>query len=102
MIECKFHRDSFSKNSVQTLAQVLILSGDCDAAANRVLALRDALRDQKLRLDKTYTLPSLGVLALLPVEKDSIVQDILGARGADAAARFIHGQGVPDFGIPLA
>lgn len=83
------------KNSVQALAQVLVLGGvddrasddasvgavsgdstSVDDAANRVLSLRDGFRAQKIRLDKTYTLPMLGILALLPVEIDTIVRDI--------------------------
>jgi hypothetical protein len=65
-----------AKNSVQTLAQILVISGNCSKTAERVLELREALKNQKIRLDKTYTIPSLGVLALLPVETDVIVQDI--------------------------
>jgi uncharacterized protein CbrC (UPF0167 family) len=70
----------WAKNSVQTLAQILILSGECDKAVNRVLELREALKEQRLRLDKTSTLPAMGVLALLPVNIDIIVQDIIYAK----------------------
>ena len=66
----------WDKNSVQALAQVLALGGSGDDAAERVLALRDSLKEQKIRLDKSYTLPSLGILALLPVNIDDIVHDI--------------------------
>ena len=72
----------WSKNSVQALAQVLVLGGSDDDATGRVLALRDALREQKIRLDKSYTLSALGVLALLPVEIDVIVNDIGAAQTA--------------------
>jgi hypothetical protein len=41
--------------------------------------LRDALRAQRIKLDKSYTLPALGVLALLPVEIGAIVRDIAEA-----------------------
>ena len=68
--------DFWSKNSVQTLAQVLALGGSHDETMSRVLSLRDALRLQRIRLDKTYTLPALGILALLPVPIGTIVQDI--------------------------
>ena len=46
----------------------------CWYSENRTLALlirfyyRDTLRAQKIKLDKTYTLPVLGILAMLPVE----------------------------------
>ena len=66
----------WNKNSVQSLSQVLVLGGSDDKTVDRVLALRDALKDQNIRLDRTYTLPSLGVLALLPVEIGVIVRDI--------------------------
>jgi hypothetical protein len=70
----------WSKNSVQTLSQVLTLGNSCDETARRVLSLRDKLRSQKIKLDKTYTLPALGVLALMPVECDVIVRDIAEAQ----------------------
>lgn len=66
----------WSKNSVQALAQILLLGGESDEVINRVLSLRNALRSQNIKLDKTYTLSSLGVLALLPVDADTIAQDI--------------------------
>lgn len=70
-------KDEFwNKNSVQSLAQVLVLGESDDSIVNRVLVLRDMLRVQKIKLDKTYTLPVLGILALLPVEIDTIVRDI--------------------------
>ncbi|MDR1000307.1 MAG: DUF4003 domain-containing protein [Clostridiales bacterium] len=69
-------------NSVQTLAQVLVLGDSGDSVITRVLALRDMLRAQKIRLDKTYTLPVLGVLALLPVDIETIVRDISAAQNA--------------------
>ena len=72
-------KDEFwDKNNVQALAQVLALAlgGPGDGAADRVLALRDALRAQGIKLDKSYTLPALGLLALLPAGADAIVRDI--------------------------
>lgn len=70
----------WDKNSVQTLAQVLVLGDSDDSIANHVLALRDKFRAYNIKLDKTYTLPVLGVLALLPVEIDTIVRDIVVAQ----------------------
>ncbi len=70
----------WDKNSVQALAQVLVLGHSDDNVVGRVLLLRDALREQKIKLDKTYTLPVLGILALLPVEIDTIVRDISAAQ----------------------
>ena len=68
-------------NSVQTLAQVLVLGGNDGETPNRVLVLRDAFRSQGVKLDKMYTLPSLGVLALLPVDTETLVADIRDAQG---------------------
>lgn len=70
----------WDKNSVQALAQVLVLGGSEDSVVRRVLDLRNALRAQKIKLDKAYTLPVLGILALLPVEIDTIVRDIAAAQ----------------------
>ncbi len=70
----------WDRNSVQALAQMLMLGENPAEAANRVLALQDALRARRIRLDKPYTLPVLGVLALLPVEINTIVRDIAEAQ----------------------
>lgn len=70
----------WDKNSVQALAQVLVLGNSDDSVEERILILRDALRAQKIKLDKTYTLPVLGILALLPVEIDMIVRDLSEAQ----------------------
>jgi len=78
--------DFREKNSIQALAQVLVLGGTDDIAITRIIALRDALRAQKIRLDKTFTLPSLGVLALLPVDPGVIARDI------DQAQAFLRAQ----------
>jgi hypothetical protein len=73
-------KDEFwDNNSIQTLAQVMALCNSNESAIDRVLALRDACRTQKIKLDKTYTLPVLGVLALLPAEIDEIVSDVVAA-----------------------
>jgi hypothetical protein len=65
-----------SGNSVQALTQVLVLEEEAPEAATRVLALRDAFRARGIRLDKQYTLSSLGVLSLLPRNGDDIVNDV--------------------------
>ena len=82
----RFKSAFWSGNSVQALAQILVLSGECDTAINRILTLRDAMKSQKIRLDRAYTLPSLGVLALLPVDIDTLVRDI------DKAQAFLRAQ----------
>lgn len=65
-----------SGNSVQALTQVLVLGETASEEAERVLALRDAFRAQDIRMDKEYTLSSLGVLSLLPGSREDIVNDV--------------------------
>jgi hypothetical protein len=65
-----------NKNSVQALAQILVLGGSDINAINCVLTIRDALRIRRIKLGKSYTLPALGILAMLPVENDLIACDI--------------------------
>jgi len=74
-------RNEFSdKNSLQALTQVLALAGMGEEAAERLLALRGLLRQQKIRLDKSYTLSSLGVLTLIPRGEPVIAQAVIEAR----------------------
>ncbi|MCF7757914.1 DUF4003 domain-containing protein [Paenibacillus xylanexedens] len=65
-----------SRNSVQALTQVLVLGEDIPDAGARVIALNEAFRKRDLRMDKTYTLPSLGILSLLPSDRDSLVDEV--------------------------
>ncbi|WP_379146166.1 DUF4003 family protein [Paenibacillus sp. sgz500992] len=67
-----------SGNSVQALTQVLVLGNQAKEAADRVLALRDAFLAQNIRMDKQFTLSSLGVLSLLPLSREDIVNDVSG------------------------
>ena len=70
-------RDEFrDKNSVQALSQVLVLGGSDENILFCILKLRDALRAQKIRLDKSYTLSALGILTLLKADVDALVRDI--------------------------
>ncbi|WP_336765345.1 DUF4003 family protein [Paenibacillus sp. USHLN196] len=66
-----------SRNSVQALTQVLVLGDDTPDASGRVIALNEAFRKRNLRMDKTYTLSSLGILSLLPSDRDSLVDQIV-------------------------
>ncbi|WP_440116373.1 DUF4003 family protein [Paenibacillus sp. QZ-Y1] len=65
-----------SRNSVQALTQVLVLGDDTLESTSRVLALNEAFRKRDLRMDKTYTLSSLGILSLLPTERDTLVDQV--------------------------
>jgi hypothetical protein len=68
------------RNSVQALAQVLVLGGSDDQTSGQALALRDALRARKIKLDRPDSLPALGILALLPVAADVVAAEIDGAQ----------------------
>lgn len=69
----------FSGNGVQALAEVLILGDKTDDVINRVLALRQLMRNVGLKMESAYTLSSLGILALLPGSVDGIVRDVAEA-----------------------
>ena len=64
-------------NSLQALCQLLILSGKTDEAIEHLLALRNIFQGHKIKLDKMYTLPALGVLSLLPIDGNTLANDIL-------------------------
>ena len=70
-------KEFLAKNSVIMLAQIMAAGGmQGQAAVERVLALRGALKAKKVSFDRAYILPLLGVLALFPDEVNSIAQDI--------------------------
>jgi hypothetical protein len=65
-----------SANSVQSLAHVLTLGGKPDEALGQLLLLRDSLQSRKVNLDRTYTLPALGAISLLPIDGNILVEDL--------------------------
>ena len=67
-------------NSVQALCQMLTLGGKSDEALEHLLCVRNTLRSQKIKLDRTYTLPSLGALSLLQVDGDILANQLLEAQ----------------------
>ncbi|MCL2438312.1 MAG: DUF4003 domain-containing protein [Coriobacteriia bacterium] len=67
-------------STVQALSQVLALGGKSDEALGCLLNLNKALRQQRIRLDKEYTLPVLGILSLLSVGETALIDDILAAQ----------------------
>lgn len=66
-----------SHTGVQTLTQVLVLSKNPSDSESRVLDLFNGFKQQGLKLDKSYALSSLGVLALLPADTRSILQQVV-------------------------
>jgi len=76
----KLKGEFWDNNSIHALAQILVLGGSDDDIVRRVLTMRDMLRSQNIKLDRSYTLPSLGILAMLPVDINVLVADINEAR----------------------
>ena len=70
----------FTANSVQWLAQILVLGGSDDGVTARILELKNAFKSQNIKMNKAYTTPSLGVLALLPTPTETLVSDIAEAQ----------------------
>lgn len=65
-----------SGNGVQALTQVLVLGGAGAGIEARVLLLRGTLREWGLKLDYANTLSALGILALLPLDVDTIAKQL--------------------------
>ena len=92
-----------SSNDVQSLAHVLaIADGNAEEKCNKVTALYEALRDADMKYGKYHELVALASLALLPVAKESLVEDIkavdeflaeqkgYGFLGMDKKTRMMH------------
>jgi hypothetical protein len=89
----RLRREFRSKGGVLALAQVLVIGGQtAPSAAERVLALRDALKAKKIRLDRSSSIPSLGILSQLPVDADKVAQEI---KDAETFLRAQEGMGTP-------
>jgi len=79
--ELKRELSSFiSSGNVLHLAQMLVLGESTEACVDNMLRLNKVLRKRKVRLDKTYIAPSLGVLGLLPVDHYTLAEDLINAR----------------------
>jgi len=63
-------------NSIQVLTQVLVLGGEPDSVITRLIRLKESMLERKIRMDREYTLSSLGILALLPSSVEASVNDI--------------------------
>jgi len=69
-----------SRGSIVTLAQMLVLGESTDECIEHMLKLNRVLRKKKIRLDRTYTVPSMGVLGMLGVDKYAFADDLIAAR----------------------
>ena len=77
----RFYQDlksTFSAgNHLQSLTQVLVMGSNDPEVNARIMTLRDTFRARKLRMDKTYTLPSLGLLTLLPSDPEKLTDEVV-------------------------
>ena len=97
-------KESFSSsNEVQAVAHVLsIAGGAAEEKCNKVAALYEALRNADMKYGKYHELVVLASLALLPVAKEVLVEDIravdaflseqkgYGFLGMDKKTRMMH------------
>ena len=66
----------FSSNAVQSLSHVLALcEGDAEMKCSRAMDLFYKLKDQGFKYGTGYELATLGVLAMLPADLDTIADD---------------------------
>ena len=69
-----------SGGSVLNLAQMLVLGESTETCVDNMLRLNKVLRKRKVRLDKTYVAPSLGVLGILQADHNTLADDLIDAR----------------------
>jgi len=67
-------------SSILALSQMLVLGESTDKCVRNTLQLNEQLRERKIRLDRSFVLPSLGVLGLLEVDMEVIINDLMAAR----------------------
>lgn len=80
MEECyKFLKPHFfSNNAVQSLSHVLALSdGESKTKCVKTMQIFDGLKAKGRKYGTSYELATLGVLAALPIDVETIVQDII-------------------------
>lgn len=68
----------FSMGS-QMIAQTLLIGNAREGGTERALSLCEAFRQRKLRLDRDYTYPLLGILALLGSDADLLSDEVIEA-----------------------
>ena len=86
----------FSSNAVQSLSHVLALcEGSAELKCGRAMELFYKLKDQGYKYGTGYELATLGVLAMLPADLDTIADDIV------QVAEYLAGQrGYGILGMP--
>jgi len=68
-----------SKPCMIKLSKMLVLSENPEESVSNLLKLNRILRNHKIRLDRSFTLPSLGVLGMLSKGHEDLANDILEA-----------------------
>jgi hypothetical protein len=68
------------KGGLLTLAQMLVLAEGTEECVLNLLRLNRRLRQEKIRLDRSATLASLGVLGMIGAEHCALANDIIEAR----------------------
>ncbi|MFB0917776.1 MAG: DUF4003 family protein [Clostridiaceae bacterium] len=66
-------------NAIQSMAQILVVGEEeiaPEEIRNRLYGIRNGLRKYNLKLDREYSMTSLGILSLLPVDSDKVVNEI--------------------------
>lgn len=88
-------QEFYSSNAVQSLSHVLALSeGAAGDKCKRTLSLFHALKQRGYKYSTDYELATLGILAMLPVAQDEIINDVI------LVDRFLSGQkGYGVFGL---
>ncbi len=66
-----------SGRGAQSIAQALLMGRAGEGGTERALALREAFRSRKLRLDRDYNYPLIGLLALLGADTDTLADEVV-------------------------
>ncbi|MBN7772303.1 DUF4003 family protein [Clostridium aminobutyricum] len=93
----------FSRDAVQSLSHVLALGeGKAEDKCRKTIALFNSLKEKGYRYGKNEELATLGVLAMLPADSDSVINDVIevdnylsaqkgyGLFGIDKKQRLMH------------
>ncbi|MDD4125514.1 MAG: DUF4003 family protein [Eubacteriales bacterium] len=88
------------KNNLQGLAEVLTLCGTADKS-DRVIALNETLKANKLKLNRDFVLPVLGILALLPISDDAVARELSETRDYLRSQKGFGEFSVPNYEVLL-
>jgi hypothetical protein len=96
-------QEFFDRNAVQALSHVLALcDGSSEQKCRRTIQLYNGLKEKGCKYGTDYELATLGILAMLPVDQQQIMKDIMevdqflkgqkgyGFFGCDRAQRLMH------------